>query len=196
MNIIKNPLTAIFFFFISAVFVAQNQNNTSCSGEKYKQFDFWEGNWKVYDKEGDLVGTNKVVKLQNNCVLQENWVSKLSQNTGTSYNYYNPKDDTWNQIWIDNSGFIMNLKGRFKDGKMTLKSDLIEANPRSFANQITWKKTKITLLHKYGQLLMKKEKLFMKFFTEFIKNNKIFNNWYYFSTFKQKNNKQIYEVEF
>ncbi|WP_445748795.1 hypothetical protein [Polaribacter sp.] len=142
MNIIKNPLTAIFFFFISAVFVAQNQNNTSCSGEKYNQFDFWEGNWKVYDKEGDLVGTNKVVKLQNNCVLQENWVSKLSQNTGTSYNYYNPKDDTWNQIWIDNSGFIMNLKGRFKDGKMTLKSDLIEANPRSFANQITWKKNK------------------------------------------------------
>ncbi|PQJ75969.1 hypothetical protein [Polaribacter gangjinensis] len=142
MDSLKTELIIIIFILISSILVAQNQNEVPCSGEKYEQFDFWEGNWKVYDKEGDLVGTNKVIKLQNDCVLQENWVSKLSKNTGTSYNYYNPKDDTWNQIWIDNSGFIMNLKGHFKDGKMILKSDLVEANPRSFANQITWKKNK------------------------------------------------------
>jgi hypothetical protein len=142
MNLFKNQFINIFFFFISIVFVAQNQNNAPCTGEKYDQFDFWEGNWKVYDKEGDLVGTNKVVKLQDDCVLQENWISKLSKNTGTSYNFYNAKDDTWNQVWVDNTGFVMNLKGNFKDGKMVLKSELTKANPRNFANQIIWKKNK------------------------------------------------------
>lgn len=47
---------------------------------------------------------------------------------------------------------------------------------------------------------MKTVRYCMKFFTEFIKNNKINNKWYYFSAFKQrknkKTNKQIYEVEF
>ncbi|MBG7612636.1 hypothetical protein IU405_10295 [Polaribacter sp. BAL334] len=142
MNLAKNQFIYIFFTLISAVIVAQNQNEAPCSGEKYEQFDFWEGNWKVYDKEGDLVGTNKVVKLQDDCVLQENWASKLSSNTGTSYNFYNTANGTWNQIWIDNSGFTMNLKGHFRDGKMVLKSELIHAKPRSFANQITWKKNK------------------------------------------------------
>lgn len=142
MNVFKNLFSCIFFMSISAILVAQNQNEAPCNGEKYTQFDFWKGNWKMYDKKGDVVGTNNVTKLQDGCVLQENWVAKLSKNTGTSYNYYNSKDDTWNQIWIDNTGFIMNLKGQFKDGKMILKSDLVKASPRSFANQITWKKNK------------------------------------------------------
>ena len=122
--------------------IGQNKAKTPCSGEKYSQFDFWEGSWKVYDIKGNLIGENKLIKMQNNCVMQENWISKTSPSKGTSYNYYNKSNDSWNQVWVDNSGFSLNLKGGLINGKMILKSDLIKSKKANYYNQITWSKNK------------------------------------------------------
>lgn len=119
---------------------AQNVNeseNCACCTENHKAFDFWVGNWNVYNTENIIIGHNKIVKMQDNCVLQENWTSKNS--TGTSYNYYNSADDSWNQVWIDNSGFSLVLKGNIEDTKMVLKSDIIKGD-KTYYNKITWSK--------------------------------------------------------
>ena len=91
---------------------------------------------------GKLVGTNKLVKMQSNCVMQENWVSKNGPSKGTSYNYYNKTDNTWNQVWVDNSGFSLVLKGNLIDGEMVLKSNIIQGKKGKYYNQITWSKNK------------------------------------------------------
>ena len=127
---------------ISDFTYSQTSKKAPCSGEKYSQFDFWEGNWNVYNSEGKLVGTNELIKMQNNCVMQENWVSKSGPSRGTSYNYYNKTDDSWNQVWVDNSGFSLVLKGKLIDGKMILKSDIIQGKKGKYYNQITWSKNK------------------------------------------------------
>lgn len=124
----------------SNTLTSQNTQKAPCSGEKYSQFDFWEGSWVVYDTKGNIVGTNKLVKMQSNCVMQENWVSKSGPSRGTSYNYYNKTDDSWNQVWVDNSGFSLVLKGNLIDGKMVLKSDLITTEKGNYRNKITWSK--------------------------------------------------------
>ncbi len=108
--------------------------------KEYKQFDFWLGNWKVYDKNNKLIGTNHVVVLPNACGIQENWTSKTSASLGTSYNYYNKKDNTWNQVWIDNTGFSLVLKGKYDSNKMVLKSEPIKREKDTFYNRITWTK--------------------------------------------------------
>jgi len=128
------------FFATSNNLIAQNTNKVPCFGEKYSEFDFWVGDWNVYDTKGKLLGTNKLIKLQDNCILQENWVSKTSKNRGTSYNYYNKVDDTWNQVWVDNSGFSLVLKGNLVNGKMVLKSELIKSKKGNYYNQIIWSK--------------------------------------------------------
>lgn len=124
----------------SNTLTSQNTQKAPCSSEKYSQFDFWEGSWVVYDTKGNIVGTNKLVKMQSNCVMQENWVSKSGPSRGTSYNYYNKTDDSWNQVWVDNSGFSLVLKGNLIDGKMVLKSDLITTEKGNYRNKITWSK--------------------------------------------------------
>lgn len=137
---------------ISNTINAQNSKKTPCSGEKYNQFDFWEGNWNVYDTSDKLIGTNKLIKMQSNCVMQENWVSNTSSSKGTSYNYYNKADDSWNQVWVDNSGFSLVLKGKLIDGKMVLKSDLIKSKTGNYYNRVTWSKNKdnsVTQLWEY-----------------------------------------------
>lgn len=138
--------------FCSSVLIAQNKDNAPCSGEKYHQFDFWEGSWVVYDIKGNILGTNKLIKMQSNCVMQENWVSKSGPSRGTSYNYYNKTDDSWNQVWVDNSGFSLVLKGKLIDGKMVLKSDLIDSEKGKYRNKITWSKNEddsVTQLWEY-----------------------------------------------
>lgn len=74
-------------FFFSALLCAQAENCACCT-ENHKAFDFWIGNWTVTDGSGALVGTNSIVKLQDDCVVQENW-NGTGGSTGTSTNFYN-----------------------------------------------------------------------------------------------------------
>ncbi len=116
------------------------QKKCNCCSAKYKQFDFWLGNWDVFNKKGDKVGENKIFSMQDSCVIQENWLS--AGQTGTSYNFYNKVDDTWNQTYIDNLGTVLVLKGVFQNNKMVLGSEKIKSVKANFYyfNRITWAK--------------------------------------------------------
>jgi len=128
-------LVLLFSVFICTISHAQN---TGCNYTQSNQFDYWVGNWNVYDTLGNLVGENNIVKQYENCVIQENWKS-TGVNKGTSYNYFNPTDTTWNQLWLDNQGSILRLKGAFSENKMIMKSDIIQGQKGwLYYNQITW----------------------------------------------------------
>lgn len=128
-------ITLIFLMF-SGLTIAQNQK--PCDTDLHKQFDFWEGDWNVYGPKGKLIGTNKIVKMHNRCVMQENWTSKVGPNRGTSYNYFDLSDSTWNQVWIDNTGFTLNLKGSYKNGSMVMKSKLVSGKKGDYFNRLSW----------------------------------------------------------
>lgn len=134
------------FSIIIIVFVGNpllSQTNTkqcNCCTHEYKQFDFWIGEWDVFNKKGKKIGENRIVSMQDSCVIQENWTS--SGQTGTSYNFYDKADSTWNQTYIDNFGNVLQLKGTFQNNKMILKSKKTKSVKSNFYyyNQITWAK--------------------------------------------------------
>jgi len=80
------------------------QEDCKCCTSNHKAFDFWVGDWEVYLPNGNKAGENTILKIQNNCVLQENWKSANSTFSGTSFNFYNTKTENWEQLWIDNQG--------------------------------------------------------------------------------------------
>jgi len=91
----------------------------------------------VYDTTGTKIGENVIQALQDHCILQENWQSPNS--TGSSYNYFNSQDSTWNQVWVDNQGNPLVLKGSFKDGKMVMRDELApQVKGGATYNQISW----------------------------------------------------------
>ena len=94
----------------------------------------------VYNKKGEKVGENTILKMQDNCVIQENWMSKGQ--TGTSYNFYNKSDQSWNQVYIDNFGTVLELKGNLINNEMVLESKKIKSTNADFHyfNRITWSK--------------------------------------------------------
>ena len=109
-----------------------------CCADEYKQFDFWIGDWIVYAK-GKMAGFNKITKIEDDCVIRENWKSFESSYTGTSYNFYDKIDQKWKQVWIDNQGTVLELSGEYKNGKMILQSEeKIAQNGNRVINRITW----------------------------------------------------------
>ena len=107
----------------------QSQAICPCCTTQHQLFDFWVGDWMVYDTTGNKVGENTIVKQEDNCLLSEHWRG-AGGSTGRSYNYYDPSDSTWNQLWLDNSGTILKLKGSAGTNTMSRKSELMGAAHR------------------------------------------------------------------
>ncbi len=128
----------LMFAMVTTNVTSAQTKKAPCDTEKHNEFNFWVGDWNVYNKQGKLIGANKILKMHSNCVMQENWVSKTSNSRGTSYNYVDLTDNTWNQLWVDNSGYSLVLKGNLVDGKMVLKSDLVKGQKGDYYNRITW----------------------------------------------------------
>jgi len=132
----KYTLLYILIFFCSPLF--SQQPSCNCCTPNHADFNFWVGEWVVYDTLGNKLGENVIKKVEIDCLLTEQWTGS-SGSSGRSMNYYEPKDSTWNQIWVSNGGTNLILKGKFVNDAMVLRSDII-AHPKSnYMNQITWK---------------------------------------------------------
>lgn len=125
-------------FLSNTLFAQTTPKQCNCCTPEYKQFDFWLGEWDVFNLKGVKVGENKIVSMQDSCLIQENWTS--SGQTGTSYNFYDKTDNTWNQIYIDNTGYVLKLKGTLQDHKMVLQSEPTKSTKGDFyyRNRIIW----------------------------------------------------------
>ena len=121
-------------------FLGSAQTNTcNCCTELHAQFDFWIGTWEVTNPNGTKAGTNIIKKVQDNCVLQENWTGASPGYTGTSNNFYNYKTKQWEQIWIDNKGVTLHMKGNKTGNQMIMRTeDETNTEGNVFFHRITW----------------------------------------------------------
>ncbi len=114
---------------------AQNPDNP-CSSEKSHEFDFWIGEWDV-TAGGNLAGHNRIEPILDGCAIQETW-SGAGGSAGSSFNFYNPQIEKWQQFWIWRNGTTLYLTGDYVDGKMVLSGDSMNRNGQTVANRVTW----------------------------------------------------------
>lgn len=115
-------ILAVLLFTCTLSLQAQQRPNL-CASKEAHQFDFWLGDWDVYDTNADtIVGHNLITPLANGCALLENW-SSTSGFTGSSINKYNFATKMWEQMWVDVSGNTLHIKGTYKDSKMILENE-------------------------------------------------------------------------
>ena len=133
-----NMLSSMVLILFSIVLGNAQNENCKCCTESHKAFDFWVGEWEVTNPDGSKAGTNLIKKVQDHCILQENWIG-ASGNTGTSINFYNLKTGQWEQLWVDNSGTHLKLRGNRIDNQMILSSDeFLHTDGKNYVNRITW----------------------------------------------------------
>jgi hypothetical protein len=100
-----------------AALTAIRGNRYPCrANEEYRQFDFWLGEWDV-SAAGQPAGTNDVQLILGDCVVFENWQG-ASGLAGKSFNFYDAAQGHWRQIWVDDTGSVLDFTGTVEDGVM------------------------------------------------------------------------------
>lgn len=115
-----------------------------------RQFDFWVGEWDVKTQQGQTAGTNTIQKLENGCVLLENWTGSLG-GTGKSINFFDKQTNQWRQIWVDSTGNSTLFAGEFKDGSMRYQTEKVNAGGAKFLSRLTFTPLDKTHVRQYGE---------------------------------------------
>ena len=85
---------------------------------RFREFDFWVGEWEVTGADGAVAGTNRISREELGCTLIERW-SGATGGTGTSLNYFDPVSGKWVQHWVG-VGVIIDIAGGRRDLSMRL----------------------------------------------------------------------------
>ena len=108
-----------------------------CTSPESRQFDFWIGDWEVFQPDGKPAGTNRIAAVYG-CVLHESWKGRGGFE-GQSFNRYDTARGVWHQTWVDSTGGILMIEGSFRDGVMTLSDATLpgKKDPKR-VNEIAW----------------------------------------------------------
>jgi len=93
----------------------------SCSSLEYHQFDFWIGDWDVFDVDQPEVKSAhvRVDPILDGCVLHEQYEDPAGAK-GESFSIYDVTRGVWHQTWVTNHGRLLTIEGTFKEGEMVL----------------------------------------------------------------------------
>lgn len=104
--------------------LAKAQAKPCSTRPESRQFDFWVGEWDVYNAQGQLAGTNSVQLILGDCVLTENWTGARG-GSGKSFNFYDVNTGKWHQLWVDDRGGVLRLDGEYRDGAMRFAGETV-----------------------------------------------------------------------
>lgn len=110
-----------------------------CETAIYKAFDFWVGEWEVFNPAGQKLGTSSITREESGCLIVEHWTSARGNN-GQSYNFYDPSRQQWRQVWAsptELTDYAGNLNAK---GEMVLEGDLQQAGGYGGRSRGTWTK--------------------------------------------------------
>jgi hypothetical protein len=96
-------------------------NAMPCGSSAHRQFDFWVGDWDVFDVERPavVIAHARVQLILNDCVLHEVYQS-LDGHKGESFTIYDATRDIWHQSWVNDHGYLLTIEGRLQGGSMIL----------------------------------------------------------------------------
>lgn len=108
-----------------------------CSAGEYRQFDFWVGEWDVFNTEGIKVGENTITRTMNGCVLHESYSTPTGYH-GESFNTWDAPRGVWHQTWVDVGGLLLRLEGGLEGDTMVMRGETVRPNGQRVLNRIAW----------------------------------------------------------
>ena len=116
------------------------QTTCACCSSYHDDFDFWIGAWDVYDEQNNVIAENTISKIENNCIILEEYKTSTGLYSGTSSNFYNADTAQWEQLWLDNQGQHLKLYGGLKNDTMVLTSrkKINKDTGTTFYHEIVW----------------------------------------------------------
>ena len=123
-----------------------------CAAEEYAAFDFWLGEWDVYQTDTDTqVATSRIEKVSNGCAVRETWMP-LRGGGGASLTALDPQTGTWNQLWVGAQPGRVFFEGGPVDGAMVLTGYWgLDAQGQPSLVRMTYTQGQDGTVRQYGQ---------------------------------------------
>jgi hypothetical protein len=88
----------------------------------YRQFDFWIGDWDVFEVEHPAViaARARVELILRGCVLHEVY-EDMDGHKGESFSIYDVARNTWHQSWVNDNGYLLTIEGHLQGKSMILE---------------------------------------------------------------------------
>jgi hypothetical protein len=92
-----------------------------CASPSYRQFDFWIGDWDVFDVDNPAikVARVRVEPILNGCVLREDYAG-ADGHEGQSFSIFDASRQLWHQTWVTNNGQMLVIEGGMHGAEMVL----------------------------------------------------------------------------
>ena len=108
---------------------------TTCNDPAYHQFDFWAGDWDVFDVGSPTkVAHARIDSILEGCVLREDY-RDTGGHEGQSFTIYDASRKLWHQTWVTSDGVLLEIEGRFETNEMVLSGK----NQKGEIVRGTWK---------------------------------------------------------
>jgi hypothetical protein len=99
---------------------AQPVELRACTAPAQRQFDFWVGDWDVFERTGQRVARARVSLILDGCVLLEEY-DGVDGHLGKSFSLYDGAIGRWRQTWVTNRGEVLDIQGELEpSGAMVL----------------------------------------------------------------------------
>lgn len=94
----------------------------ACTGPHYRDFDFWIGDWDVFEwsRPDSLVARARVDLILEGCALREVYEGR-SGLTGQSFSMFDGSRGVWHQSWVTNRGQLLLIEGGLQGQSMVLR---------------------------------------------------------------------------
>jgi hypothetical protein len=118
---------------------AQPVAASQCGSAEHRQFDFWLGDWDVYDVPDTtkVVARARISRMLGGCALREVYTQPDGME-GESFSLWDPTKGRWHQSWATNRGALLLLEGRFDGGRMVLVAPVWKPDGSSTQLRGTW----------------------------------------------------------
>jgi len=95
-------------------------SDTICARPRFRQFDFWAGDWTVRDSSGNVIGSSRVTRDVGGCALHEHWTAAGGHGIGESFSGYVPNDGHWHQMYVGSGGYVFVMSGDFDGNRLVM----------------------------------------------------------------------------
>jgi hypothetical protein len=119
---------------------AEVATSAACSDPIYRQFDFWAGDWDVFelDNPSKPVAHARITRILNGCVLLEVYEGADSH-IGQSFTIYDASRNVWHQTWVTNQGGLLMIEGGMQGADMVLEGADLTRDHKQRHVRGTWR---------------------------------------------------------
>lgn len=113
--------------------------SASCATPEYREFDFWVGDWDVFENDATTkVAHVRVDRVLDDCVLREQYEDDTGLK-GQSLSSYDASRKVWHQSWVTNRGQALAMEGHLEGGEMVLSGEYRGAAGEETLVRGSWK---------------------------------------------------------